>query len=284
MDGISRFSNGYRILVSIVLGFLFVVTLTGNSDFRRRAHQITDVSNVTSDDIKVEIEFGRSIAARILGRLKLSPDRKLNKYVALTGQALARNSARSELQFHFAVLESDAVNAFSAPGGYVFVTRGAIELMHDESELAAVLAHEIAHITERHIVKELNIKAADLSATSGVAKILGGGGSSLQVAFFQTVDKAVEMLFQRGFKMQDEIAADTVGTTLLAQTGYNPAALISYMLRVDAHLKSVKDQTYVTHPPTRERMDALSNYLRKNDLTTVAFPRMKKRFQQNVKP
>jgi len=93
----------------------------------------------------------------------------------------------------------------------------------------------------------------------------------------------VAMLFEKGYKMQDEIAADTVGITLLAQTGYSPSALISYMLRVDSHLKNRKDQTHVTHPPTQERMRAVSDFIRSKDLTTVAFPRMKKRFQQYVK-
>ncbi len=275
---------GGRLLASWALVALALLLLTGNTDFRRRAHQTEEVrASSTSADVAEEIKFGRTVAARVLGRMNLSTDAKIARYVELVGQSLARNSTRSELQFHFAVVDQDAVNAYSAPGGYVFVTSGALALMKDESELAAVLAHEIAHITERHIVKELNIRAADTSAASGVARILGGSSDSLKTAFFQTVDQAVAMLFETGFKMQDEIGADTNGALLLANTGYDPSALISYMLRVDALLKGRKDQTHVTHPPTRERIEALSNFLRANDLTTTQFPRMKKRFNQYVK-
>src|SRR5262245_20903850 len=94
-----------------------------------------------------EIEIGRGVAATVAGRWRIHPDSALNGDVHLVGQLVAQESPRaSEIAFHFAVLDTDEVNAFAAPGGYIFVTRGALAMMESEAELAGVLAHEVAHV------------------------------------------------------------------------------------------------------------------------------------------
>lgn len=272
-----------RLVASTVILLLSLSALAGNSDFRRRAHNATNFNQVSKGDVQAEIRFGRSVAARILGRLKLSKDPSLGRYVDLVGQTLARNATRSELTYHFAVVESEAVNAYSAPGGYIFVTTGALRLMRDEAELAAVLAHEIAHITQRHIVKDLNIRGAEQSTTSDLAKLMGGSADTLKVAFMQSVDKAVSILFESGYKRADESDADANAVMLLALTGYDPQALKRYIHRVSKHLQSSTPQKHVSHPPTRQRIDALTRYIRDNDLSGTGLPDMKKRFFQHVR-
>ena len=147
-------SSPIKVFVTLLL---LISTLCGatnaaaESDFRRRAHAVNS-NEFETGDIQAEVAFGREIAARILGREPLRDNAELARYVTLIGQALALNSGRSELSFYFAVLDSEQVNAYSTPGGYVFVTRGALKQMRDEAELAAVLAHEIAHVQLRHII------------------------------------------------------------------------------------------------------------------------------------
>ena len=102
-------------------------------NFRQRT-SMGDV--VTTTDIAAEIEFGREVAARILGRYSVYDKPALIKYVNLVGLSLAQNTNRPELEFHFSILNSSDINAYAAPGGYVFITKGALELMKDESELA----------------------------------------------------------------------------------------------------------------------------------------------------
>jgi predicted Zn-dependent protease len=120
------------------------------------------------------------------------------------GLSLAVNSNRPELTYHFAVLNTSEINAYAAPGGYIFVTRGAIEKMQDESELAGVIAHEMGHVNGKHVVKELDIKATEGSAVSGLARLIGGGTESARIAFSKAVDKAMDTLFTTGYKREDE--------------------------------------------------------------------------------
>ena len=118
-----------------------------------------------------EADIGRVVAARILKTYPLSDNDMLQQYVTLVGKTVAAYSARPTLDWHFAVVDSDVVNAISAPGGFVFITTGALKQMHSEAELASVLGHEIAHITQKHVLKEIkraNLMAAgkDLAATT----------------------------------------------------------------------------------------------------------------------
>ena len=175
-------------------------------------------------DVEAEIRFGRDIAAHILARYPLYNDEKQTRYVNLVGKALALHAPRNELDFHFAILDTDSVNAYSAPGGYVFITRGLLNTMRDESELAAALAHEIAHVTLRHVVKALNIHAAETNAQAGFAHLLSGFGDPTKAAFTQAVGKAMDILFNDGLSKADELAADRTAVMLLADTGYDPGA------------------------------------------------------------
>ena len=105
--------------------------------------------------VEEEVALGRVVAARVLATYPLADDDKLQKYVTLVGKTVALQSSRPDLDWHFAVIETDMVNAFSCPGGYVFITTGAMAQIGSEAELAVVLGHEIAHATEKHILKEI---------------------------------------------------------------------------------------------------------------------------------
>ncbi|MDH5230574.1 MAG: M48 family metalloprotease [Gammaproteobacteria bacterium] len=265
-----------------LLACFFLLSISGlvisQEDFRLRESN-RNATTTTMEDIQTEIKFGQDVAARVLGRIPLYRNQKLTRYVALVGKAVAMYSSRNEIEFHFAVLDSDHANAYSAPGGYVFITRGALSLMQDEAELAAVLAHEIAHITEKHIVKEFKIKGKDSSQLSGMSRMLGGGSDTARVAFFQAVDQAVKILFETGFKQQDELDADRVATLLLASTNYDPMALKRYLKRIkDNH--NQENQKKSTHPATTARLTSLDQVLNDEGLTNVDFPRAQNRFNQ----
>ena len=150
-------STGFPVFALLTMFLLPLSIHAGEGDgWRRRVS--AESTDIAREDVSEEIRFGREIAARMVGRFGLYNDPQLMKYVNLVGRSLSQSTNRPELDFHFAVLNTSEINAYAAPGGYVFVTRGAIEKMQDESELAAVLAHEMTHINERHVVKELNIE------------------------------------------------------------------------------------------------------------------------------
>lgn len=250
-------------------------------EFRKRPSQASE-TKVEVSDVEAEVQFGRNIAARILGRYNLYDNEGLIKYINLVGKGVALQSNRPEVEYHFAILETDAVNAFAAPGGYIFLTKGAVDRMQDEAELAGVLAHEIAHITERHIVKELNIRGAE-GSSGGLARLVGGVGDPARVAFFQAVDKAMEILFEKGLKVEDEFGADRVGTMLLANSGYDPSGLKRYLERIK---DSKVDKTKVlskTHPPFDERINRLDETIKTEGLEKLNYPTVKERFVENIK-
>ncbi|OGW05291.1 MAG: hypothetical protein A3I04_03580, partial [Nitrospinae bacterium RIFCSPLOWO2_02_FULL_39_110] len=217
---------------------LFTGTAIASEDFRRRKSQtLAEESFSTKDDVEAEIIFGREVAARILGRYKLYEDKNLARYINMVGRSAAQYANRPEIEFRFAILNTDIVNAFAAPGGYIFITKGALRLMEDEAELAGVLAHEVAHVSERHIVKELNIKGTEASPSAGLARIVGGGTDTMRAAFTQVVDKAVEILFEKGLKRQDEMDSDRIGTMLIVSAGYDPAGLQRYLKKISTDEK-----------------------------------------------
>jgi predicted Zn-dependent protease len=273
---LSRSRRAGLLPVALCALLAFLPAHADAQDFRRRAHVAGADSDTNLEDIKTEIRFGREVAARILGRERLYENAELTRYVSLVGQILANNSQRAELRFHFAILDTDYVNAYSAPGGYVFITRGALKNMRDEAELAAVLAHEIAHVQQRHIVKALNIRATDTSLVSGLSILLGGATDTARAAFFQAVDKATSLLFEEGYRVQDELESDRVAALLLANSGYDPTALRRYLLRVD---EDDGKNAHRTHPSGNERMAALSAVMREYALEQLIYPRQEARFQ-----
>lgn len=234
-------------------------------------------------DVEAEIKFGREIASRILGKYRLSKDKKLNRYLTIVGRGIASFSHRSELQYHFALLETDEINAYTAPGGYIFVTRGALNLMQDEAELAAVLAHEIAHVTQKHIVNELDIKSSDDGIETGLLRFLGGASDPARVAFTQAVDQAVSVLFEKGLKKKDEFEADHIGMMLASITGYDASALQRYLARVkDAKGEYTTVVTH-THPSFQNRLNKLGDAMSDEGLDTLQGKQVKQRFISYVR-
>jgi len=245
---------------------------------------------LTQNDIAAEISFGRAISARILGRYNSHENPSLIRYINLVGLALARNTNRPELDYHFTILNTTEVNAYAAPGGYVFVTLGALRLMKDESELAGVLAHEIAHITEMHVVKELKIKGTDNSVTSGLAQLVGGSTESARAAFAQAVDKGLDMIFKDEYKREDELQADKTAITICALSGYDASALARYLERVRAVREPVSStvkvqaaETAQSHPSFSARISQINEVIAKDSIEVAKLANKQKRFVAAMK-
>lgn len=277
----------YNYLIIFVFAVFSVIThlpqaAAASQSFRIRASEKALTGLFTDEDIAAEISFGREVAARILGKYKIVRDDMLTRYVSLVGRSIAMNCRRPELDFRFAILDSSTINAYAAPGGYIFVTKGALEKILDEAELAGVLAHEIAHTADRHIVKELNIKGAEQSAAAGISHLLGAMGDPTRVAFKQAVDKAMNILFEKGYKKEDEYQADETGTIMLAVTGYDPSALFRYISRIEKvdtrAIRILND----THPAYDKRLDVMNTVMKVNGLTIINNPKMRDRYRKYV--
>lgn len=206
-----------------------------------------------------EKQIGRIVAARVLATYPLSENERMQKYVTLLGNTIAAYSSRPNLGWHFAVIEAPVVNAFSAPGGYIFVTTGLLESVKSEAELAAVLGHEIAHATEKHIlneVKRANIFAAGLD----IAQAEYGRGDLTDQLARKVSEIAHEKLFKTGIGRKEELNADRIGMQLAAAAGYREAALVDFLetLRSLAGTRPAGlQQLTQTHPKPEDRISSL---------------------------
>ncbi len=169
-----------------------------------------------------EIELGRKAHQQVLKQYGIYDDQKLQQYVQQIGDKLARNSHRKDLLFRFTVLDSNQVNAFALPGGYIYITRGLMAYLNSEAELAAVLGHEIGHVTARHSVRQHSAASiANIGALIGSIFIPGMNtyaGSQLTNIFGTAL--------LRGYGRDHELEADRLGAEYLAITGYKPTAMI----------------------------------------------------------
>jgi predicted Zn-dependent protease len=207
-----------------------------------------------------ETDIGRIVAARILATYPLSSSEKLQKYVTLVGNTVAAYSPRPALDWHFSVLDSTVVNAFSTPGGYIFVTTGALTEMHSEAELAAVLGHEIAHTTQKHILAEIkrnNVTAAGLDLAQSTASSASWLNDDMARKIGQT---AYEKLFTTGLSRQDELEADRLGLGFATDAGYRASAVVGFLESLGKLSRegngSVRQFT-ATHPSADDRIAAL---------------------------
>lgn len=172
-----------------------------------------------------EIDIGRRSHPEIIQHFGEYEDRELQAYVHRVGERLAANSHRPELIYRFTVLDSKEVNAFALPGGYIYITRGLLAYFNDEASLAAVLGHEIGHVTARHSVRQYSAaQMANIGAVvasifvPGVGTPLGG--------------QAVNILgtaMLRGYGREHELEADRLGAIYLARSGYNPMKMLDVL-------------------------------------------------------
>lgn len=212
--------------------------------------------SVESIDEPREIEIGRQLSAILLGSKPLHPDMKLQAYVNQLGRWISLQSARPNLPWTFMVLDDPGFNAFAAPGGYVFVTKGLVDGARNEAELAGVIAHEIVHVVEKHHLKALAKNARADLATQLVASQLRNDLAGNVGAQFLALGKN---LYAKGLDREDEYEADRKGVTLAGRAGLDPYGLPS-LLHTLASVRPDNPQYLLalsTHPPTDARLDML---------------------------
>lgn len=207
-----------------------------------------------------EVEIGRGIAATVAGHYTLSHDSTLTHYVSLVGNAVAAADPRPDVVYRFGVLDSDEVNAFAAPGGYVFVTKGALALMEDEAMLAGVLAHEVAHVNQRDIIEEIQDRArTELGIREAAERIDITGEEYLEKA----IGVGANALFM-GLGREDEIEADTIGMRMASDTGYDRTGIERFVSRLDEHSDDESlSLLEKTHPDPDDRLEALREAMRR---------------------
>jgi predicted Zn-dependent protease len=220
-------------------------------------------ASATDLDYKSEFAIGESLALEGFQRYGLPvKNQRLQKYVNTVGNVVVQNSMRSDISYYFVVVDNNIYNAFACPGGIIFVSSALFKSMKNESELACVLAHEIAHVGHKHALQA--IKRAKFF--EGVGKISTSNMKGEKGKKFQgMIGDLQTVLFDHGLDKDMEFEADLSGMEFAYQTGYNPEGYIRVldMLKLKEKTAVKKGSGFSTHPPLSDRIQKCNDVMRK---------------------
>lgn len=202
-----------------------------------------------------EVRIGQQIAGNLLGAAPLVRDEALQRYVNQVGLWVALQSERPDLPWRFGVIESEDINAFAAPGGYIFLTKGLYRRLNNEAELAGVLAHEVGHVIRKHHLKLLQ----QSQAIAAVGALFGSKISSEDQVIQNIIGNGAEVV-ARGLDKDAEYEADRIGVVLTARAGYDAYALPAVLADIGHMAKGDKRVSllFKTHPLPEERLGRLA--------------------------
>lgn len=232
----------------------FDMLSTSSDATQKAARSITD---------EEEYFLGRAVAARILETYPLLKDPKLTEYVNSIGALLALHSEKPYTYggYHFAVLDTNEMNAFACPGGTIFITQGMLKAVTNEDELAAVLAHEIAHVNHRDGIASIKKSRWTEAVTIIGSKAAQNYGpqelSHLTGIFEGSIDDIVKTLVVKGYGKSMEYGADKTAVAYLVSAGYEPGALKDFLDRMVTRGTASEGGILKTHPGTTDRIDNL---------------------------
>lgn len=229
-----------------------------------------------------ERTIGESLALESMERFgKPVNNEALQRYVNLVGNSVARNSRRSTIPYQFVVLDSQVQNAFAAPGGVIFISRALLDILENEAELAAVLAHEVGHVAEKHALKSIR-RAQFLQGAGAITAATMKGSEGKK--FESMIGDLQATLFDKGLDKAMEYEADLAALETTYRTGYDPAAMVSVLQKLKRLQAGDvgKGSWFSTHPPLDERIARLNSVMEKYpDRNSLA--KLPGRFVKSVK-
>jgi predicted Zn-dependent protease len=268
--------------------------MNGPSEIARVSRSLTAVVAVatamgcSSVSQQQEVEIGQQTAAQVNAQLPMLRDAMVDGYVNSLGQSIASRTSRADLQWQFAVVNTDVINAFALPGGFVYVNRGVLARASNESELAGVLAHEIEHVVRRHSVKQME-QAQQANIGVGLVCIL------TRVCENQAAQAAIQVggaaAFAR-FSREDEVQADEGGFQNMIRAGINPRGMLTFFQKLLADEQSNAsgglNAWFADHPGTQDRIADIERMLAATPASQLAslrtdspqFQQMRRRLAQ----
>lgn len=223
-----------------------------------------------------EIKIGRALAAKFIKKYGLIQDINQTKYLNFIGSKIAELSPRQELNFKFGILNTPEVNAFACPGGYILITKGALDLIENEAELVGVLAHEVSHVSLFHSGK---YEAREEVWIDMVASLLSPGGDMVTTVMEAASKELEESMLENGRQKEFETQADASAAILISELGYDSAGYIGYLKK----MKSASDnQVFIkTHPPVDDRINAIQKFIQDQKLPKGSKLNVK-RYRENI--
>lgn len=246
---------------------------------------------------KDEYFLGRGVSAVILGKHRPYSSARANQYLNRVGSAIVAVSDRPETYggYHFQILDTDEINAMAAPGGFIFVTRGMLEILPDEEALAAVLAHEVAHVTFGHGRKAVQTgKFVDVFTDAAANEAAKRGGAATRAALSAAnmadalgaeVNGVVDTLLTNGYSRSQEYDADEYAVELMTRAGYDPRGMVAVLKKLEEleQAGASSGGLFSTHPAAEDRMDEVESSLEESSATPDAVQLRAQRFKSALR-
>ncbi|HUW19251.1 MAG TPA: M48 family metallopeptidase [Sedimentisphaerales bacterium] len=199
-------------------------------------------------DIEIGRQYAPEVEKELGGRIA---NESLQNYVDSVGQRIARVSHQPNLQYHFVALEHKSVNAFALPGGYLFITRGMLEKLETEAQLASVLAHEVVHVVARDTTNQM-------SNEIGMGLLLAAAASATTSRSVSTVAGLTRQILSLQYSQKDEREADLGGLDYMVRAGYNPYGAVETMHILERQHGTSPIEFFATHPSPQNRIGYLT--------------------------
>ena len=258
-------SSAVTIRALALAATLAIAALPAHAQFRLDLNRMIDTAKnigkaTTEMTEPQEIGVGKQWAATLLGAAPLMAHPELQKYVNTLGRWISLHSERPDLPWQFGVLESDNVNAFATPGGFILVTKGLLARLKSEAELAGVLGHEIIHVIQKHHLKAIQ-KGAGLQVGANILSEFASKSRNQAVA--DRLVGGIKELMLRGLDKDDEFESDHMGVVLAARAGYDPYGLPAVLQMLNAMSASDSELAlmFSTHPAPSARLDTLERVM-----------------------
>ena len=226
-----------------------------------------------------EVSIGRQAARQIERKVNFCKDPVINEYVAFVGRRIAAVSDRHDVVYHFKVIESEELNAFALPGGWVYIYTGLLRHLRNEAELAFVLGHEVGHIVGRHAVRRLQF-------IYGIDFILSltFRGKELSPAETKLINILLNLVVA-GYSRKEELEADAMGAYYTGKAGWNPEASIETIELLDSLMKfrpSGITELFMDHPTNRKRVENLKRWVATFPKQWLQNPLNEERYKEKV--
>jgi predicted Zn-dependent protease len=212
---------------------------------------------------KSEIGIGKNTDRQLKRQYRVSTDENLNQRINAIGQKLAVHSSRKNLKYTFTVLDAELVNAFAAPGGFIYITTGILKRLQSEDEIAGVLGHEIGHVVHRHSLKAIQRRLVAQIGLQVVAAKFGDSGNLSSALLFKASELSAGLLLLKNSRV-NELQADSEGVKIMHAAGYNPHGMIELQEMLLGLSKGKNPPAIIsTHPPSRERINEIKKTIAK---------------------